>query len=147
RYFTKAKELSDQLIQHFWDEQEGGFFFTATDHEELITRTKDYFDNAIPSGNSVAALALQRVSLLTGENRYQQFALTILRTVRQLVSQYPSAFGYMLCALDFYLSEPKEIALVGNPESHEIRLFIEEIYSLFIPNKVVALQEAEGANA
>ena len=147
RYFTQAKELADRMIQLFWDDQEGGFFFTSSDHEELITRTKDYFDNAIPSGNSVAALALQRLSILTGNTSYQGYALTILRTVRQLVSQYPTAFGYMLCAMDFYLSDVKEIALVGDAESHEIRLFIEEIYSRFIPNKVVALQKAEEPDA
>ncbi len=141
RYFSKAQEVADRLIDYFWDEQEGGFFFTSKDHEELLTRTKDYFDNALPSGNSVAALALQRLSLLTGDTKYQRYALTILRTTRQLVSQYPTAFGYMLCAVDFYLSEAKEIALVGDAESHEIRLFIEELYSRFIPNKVVALQK------
>src|SRR5262249_30690551 len=141
RYFRSARELTERMMQQFWDAQEGGFFFTSADHEELITRTKDYFDNAIPSGNSVAALMLQKISLLTGDNRYQSHALTILRTVRPMLIRYPSAFGYMLCALDFYLSEPKEIALVGNVEAHEIRSFIDEIYSRFLPNKVVALSE------
>jgi uncharacterized protein YyaL (SSP411 family) len=147
RYFTQAKELSDRMIQLFWDERDGGFYFTSSDHEELLTRTKDYFDNAIPSGNSVAALALQRLSILTGDTSYQSHALKILRTVWQLVSQYPTAFGYMLCAMDFYLSDAKEIALVGDAESHEIRLFMEEIYSHFIPNKVIALQKPEEPEA
>jgi uncharacterized protein YyaL (SSP411 family) len=63
------------------------------------------------------------------------------------VGRYPNAFGYMLCALDFYLSEPKEIAIVGSADSHEVRLFIEEVYSRFIPNKVVAAAEANDRSA
>ncbi len=143
KYFDEARELSDTMIAKFWDATEGGFFFTSDDHEELITRTKDYFDNATPSGNSVAALALLKLGLLTEEHDYQRFAAMILRTMRQAMSRYPSGFGYLLSALDFYLSEPKEIAIVGDIDSHEIRLFVEEIYSRYIPNKVVAASEPE----
>jgi uncharacterized protein YyaL (SSP411 family) len=147
KYFNEARRLADTLIEQFWDETEEGFFFTSTDHEELITRTKDYFDNAIPSGNSVAALALQKLSLLTADARYQTHALAILRVARQFMSRYPNAFGYMLCALDFYLSEPKEIAITGTKDSHEVRLFIEEIYKHFIPNKVLAAAEPDDLSA
>ena len=141
KYFNQARALADKMIEQFWDEKEEGFFFTSSDHEELITRTKDYFDNAIPSGNSVAALALQKLSLLSADTNYQKYALSILRIARQFMSRYPTAFGFMLCSLDFYLSEPKEIAIVGSTDSHEVRLFIEEIYSRFIPNKVLAAAE------
>jgi uncharacterized protein len=142
QYFNQARALADRMIELFWDEQEEGFFFTSSDHEELLTRTKDYFDNAIPSGNSVAALALQKLFLLTADTSYQKYALSILRIARQFMSRYPTAFGFMLCSLDFYLSEPKEIAIVGSTDSHEIRLFIEEIYSRFMPNKVLAASES-----
>jgi uncharacterized protein len=147
QYFDKARALADRMIELFWDEQEEGFFFTSSDHEELLTRTKDYFDNAIPSGNSVAALALQKLSLLTADTNYQKYALSILRIARQFMSRYPNAFGFMLCSLDFYLSEPKEIAIVGSTDSHEIRLYIEEIYSRFIPNKVLAATETAESSA
>jgi len=72
------------------------------------------------------------------ESDYQKFAVMILRTMQQVMTRYPSAFGYLLGALDLYLSEAKEIALIGDADSHEVRLFIEEIYSRFLPNKVVA---------
>jgi uncharacterized protein YyaL (SSP411 family) len=137
-YFTAARELADTMIAQFWDASDGGFFFTSEDHEELITRTKDYFDNAIPSGNSVAAQVFLKLHLLTMESDYQKFAALILRTMQQAMTRYPSAFGYLLGALDLYLSEAKEIALIGDVDSHDIRLFIEEIYSRFLPNKVVA---------
>src|SRR4030095_4770068 len=111
RYFEEARRLPDTMIAQFWDESEPGFFFTSADHEQLITRMKEYFDNAVPSGNSVAALVLQKLGLLTQENEYQRCAVSILHTIHQAVPRYPSAFGYMLCALDFYLAEPKEIAI------------------------------------
>ena len=96
---------------------------------------------ATPAGNSVAAVALLKLGLLTEEQGYQRSAAVILRTMRQAMSRYPSAFGYLLCALDFYLSEPKEIALIGDVDSHEMRSMVEEIYSRYIPNKVVAAAE------
>jgi len=141
KFFTQARELADTMIAKFWDEQDGGFYFTSSDHEELITRTKDYLDNATPSGNSVAAAALLKLGLLTHEQDYSNRGATILHSLHSAMSRYPSAFGYMLGALDFYLSEPKEIALVGKLDSHEIRSFIEEIYSRYLPNKVVAACE------
>jgi uncharacterized protein YyaL (SSP411 family) len=141
KYFEQARALADTMIEQFWDESEGGFYFTSADHEELITRTKDYFDNATPSGNSVAAMALLKLWLLTGEVSYQRHAVTIIRAAREAMSRYPSAFGYLLGALDFYLSESKEIAIVGRADSHEVRQFIEGIYSRYLPNKVVALAE------
>ena len=150
RFFNHARELADTMIAQFWDEADGGFYFTSTDHEELLTRTKDYFDNATPSGNSVAALALLKLFHLTQQQEYQRTALAVLRTVRQAVAKYPSGFGYALCALDFYLSEPKEIAIVGETDSHEVRLFIEEIYSRYLPNKVIAArapQDEQSAEA
>ena len=141
RFFTRARELADTMIDRFWDEQDGGFYFTSSDHEELITRTKDYFDNATPSGNSVAAAALLKLAVLTQQHDYSNNAVTILRALRPAMSRYPSAFGYMLSALDFYLSEPKEIAIVGKLDSHEVRSFAEEVYSRYLPNKVVAASE------
>jgi uncharacterized protein YyaL (SSP411 family) len=140
-YFTRARELADTMIAKFWDEQDGGFYFTSSDHEELITRTKDYFDSATPSGNSVAAMGLLKLGILTQEQEYSHHAATILRALRPAMIRYPSAFGYLLGALDFYLSEPKEIAILGTLDSHEVRSFIEEVYSRYLPNKVVAACE------
>ncbi|HEY7543879.1 MAG TPA: thioredoxin domain-containing protein [Blastocatellia bacterium] len=138
KYFERARELSDAMIERFWDEQEGGFYFTSSDHEELIMRTKDYFDNAIPSGNSSAALSFLKLWALTQESQYQRCAVSILRTMREAMVKYPSGFGYLLSALDAYLAEGREIAIIGSADSHEVRAFVEEIYSRYIPNKVIA---------
>jgi uncharacterized protein YyaL (SSP411 family) len=145
KFFEAARGLADVMIERFWDESDSGFFFTSSDHEELITRTKDYFDNAIPSGNSSASIALLKLHLLTQEPRYMRCAADILRTMKQTMTKYPSAFGYLMCVLDFYLSEPREIAIIGSPDSHEVRLYMEEIYSRYLPNKVVAAS-LEGEN-
>jgi len=147
KFFTQARELADTMITQFWDEQEGGFYFTSSDHEELITRTKDYFDSATPSGNSVAAVVLLKLGVLTSNRDYTNRAVTVLRAMRPAMSRYPSAFGYTLSALDFYLSEPKEIAMVGKLDSHEVRAFVEEVYSRYIPNKVVAAAEPNDERA
>jgi uncharacterized protein YyaL (SSP411 family) len=141
RFFTQARALANTMMSRFWDEEDGGFYFTSSDHEELITRTKDYFDNATPSGNSVAAMALLKLGLLTQEQDYSRCAVAILRALRPAMARYPSAFGYLLGALDFYLSEPKEIAIVGKLDSHEVRSFGEVIHSKYLPNKVVAACE------
>jgi uncharacterized protein YyaL (SSP411 family) len=145
KYFEVSRMLVDTMIEQFWDDAVGGFFFTSNDHESLITRTKEFFDNATPSGNSVAALVLQQLALLTGDQTYQQLAMTIMRMMKQVIGRYPNAFGYVLCAIDLYLSDCKEIAIIGNPESHEVRELLEEIYRGYLPNKVVAGVRPSGA--
>ncbi len=147
KYFERARELADVMIEQFWDGEEGGFYFTSSDHEELIMRTKDYFDNAIPSGNSSAALSFLKLWSLTQESSYQRCAATILRTMRQAMEKYPSGFGYLLSALDAYLAEGREIAIIGSVDSHEVRAFVEEIYSRYIPNKAVAAAAPEDERA
>ena len=95
------------MIAEFWDEQDGGFFYTGNSHEELIVRSKDFFDNATPSGNSVAADVLLRLGLLTDNSDYQRRATTILRLTSDMMRRYASGFGRMLCALDFHLGSAK----------------------------------------
>ena len=141
RWLAEAKSLTDRMIDEFWDEEEGGFFFTGKTHEELIVRSKDYFDNAIPSGNSVAAEVLLKLSVLTGDEKYTRFATAIFRLVSSSIRRYPSAFGRALCALDFFLNAPKEIVIIGEQEAEETRSLLREVWTRFIPNKVVVTAE------
>jgi len=76
KYLREAARLADMLITEFWDPDGGGFFFTANNHEELLVRKKDFHDNATPSGNSVAADVLLKLAHLTGEEKYERFAVT-----------------------------------------------------------------------
>ena len=137
-WLEQALTLTATMIEEFWDEEEGGFFFTGRSHEELIVRSKDFFDNATPSGNSVAAEVLLRIGLLTDNNDYQRRAATILRLMASAIERYPSGFGRLLCALDFHLGTPKEIALIGEPGTTETQALRDQVWTLYLPNKIVA---------
>ena len=149
RWFNEARSLTDRMIEEFWDQETGGFYFTGRSHEDLIVRSKDYFDNATPSGNSVAAGVLLRLSLLTDNEDYRNRAITIFRQIADSIRRYPSGFGNALCAIDFHLSTPKEIAIVGadKPSVHD---FLSEVWRNYLPNKIVApalIDNAEAATA
>jgi uncharacterized protein len=140
RWLKESLSLTDKMIEEFWDEEEGGFFFTGKSHETLIVRNKDLFDNATPSGNSVAIGLLLRLSLITGNEDYQRKAVIILWLIRDAITRYPSAFGQALAALDLYLSRPKEIVIVGQDETNDLA---REVWKHYLPNKVV-VQADEG---
>ncbi len=137
-WFSEAVEIANKMIAEFWDEDYGGFFFTGKSHEELIVRTKDYYDNATPSGNSVAADLLLRLAVFTDTSDYRARAVTVLRQVEELLRRHPAAFGRTLCALDFYLATPKEVAIVGDHSRAETRALVREVWKNYLPNKVVA---------
>jgi uncharacterized protein YyaL (SSP411 family) len=136
-WLEEAMALADRMIEEFWDNENRGFFFTGKSHENLIVRSKDYFDNATPSGNSVAAMVLLRLALLSGKDNYRDLGTKVLQEVADSIRRYPSAFGYALSAADFLLSEPKEVAIVGK-DAGDIRPLLHEAWRRYLPNKVVA---------
>ncbi|HSS41474.1 MAG TPA: thioredoxin domain-containing protein [Solirubrobacterales bacterium] len=114
RWFTEAQALAETTIERFGDPERGGFYSTASDHEELIARRKEVGDHPIPSGNSSAAMGLLRLAALTGERRYETEAEAVFALFAKPAVQHPDAFAHLLRALDFHLSPTKELALVGN---------------------------------
>ncbi|HKP47236.1 MAG TPA: thioredoxin domain-containing protein [Pyrinomonadaceae bacterium] len=136
-FLTAARNLCDVMVSEFWDEKEGGFFFTGNSHEQLIVRAKDFLDNATPSGNSVAAEVLLQLALLTGEEQYRRLAVTILRATANAMQRYPSAFGRILCALDFHLGSPKEIVLIAPTSVEETKTLSAVVWQNYVPNKFV----------
>src|SRR4029079_18060814 len=90
----------DTMLDHFWDVDNGGLFSTADDAEQLVARQKDLMDNATPSANSIAAVALLRLGALTGEGRYTNHAEQILKLLGQVIPQAPSAFSHAMAAVD-----------------------------------------------
>jgi uncharacterized protein YyaL (SSP411 family) len=142
RWLRESLSLAEQMCEEFWDDAEGGFFYTSTKGERLIVRNKDFMDNATPAGNSVAAELLLRLALLTENQEYARKAVTVFRLLRDQMARYPSAFGYLLGALDFYLSTPKEIVIIGAAEADDTRALLREVWKRYLPNKVVA-QSAE----
>jgi uncharacterized protein YyaL (SSP411 family) len=143
KYLMEAKSLADSMVTEFWDEENGGFFFTANDHEELLVRSKDYFDNATPSGNSAAADVLLRLAKLLGEEKYERFAVTVLRLAASQFARYPGGFGRTLSALEFNLGPTKEIVVIGERGSELER----EIASTYLPDslRVFAAEAEDGS--
>jgi uncharacterized protein YyaL (SSP411 family) len=142
KYLKEAVRLADIMVAEFWDEERGGFFFTSNDHEELLVRTKDYTDNASPSGNSAAADVFLKLSKLVGDERYGRFAVTVLRLTAPQIGRYPQGFGRALQAIEFYMGKVREIVVIGKKGSG----LEKEIFREFLPNKVVVLSEKATAD-
>ncbi|MBK8466915.1 MAG: thioredoxin domain-containing protein [Chloracidobacterium sp.] len=143
KYLTEARRLADLMITEFWDEENGGFFFTSNDHEELIVRNKDFYDNATPSGNSVAADVLLRLAKLLGDDRYERFAVTVLRLTASQLRRYPQGFGRALSAMEFHLAATKEIAVLGAKGNEMERI----ILARYLPDTVIALSAEPASDA
>jgi uncharacterized protein YyaL (SSP411 family) len=139
RWVDWARELAELMLGHFRDTKNGGFFDTSDDHEQLIHRPKDLQDNAVPSGNAMAASVLVRLSLLTGNGDYWQVAEQITSTMNKFMAQYPSGFGQWLNVAKFMLSAPREIALMGSGDA--IAPLLKVIRGGYRPFQVVAAGE------
>jgi uncharacterized protein len=112
-WFTAAREIADTMIERFVDDERGGFFDTASDHEQLVARRKSLEDNPIPAGNSSAAFGLLRLAALTGERSYDERAVGVFRLLHEVAARHPQAFAHLLQAIDFYFGPVKEVAIVG----------------------------------
>jgi uncharacterized protein YyaL (SSP411 family) len=141
RWYGEATALADALIERFSDPERGGFYTTASDHEQLAARRKDLDDSPIPSGNSAAAFGLLRLGALSGEGRYERHALGVLRLLFGLAARHPGGFGHLLGAADFYLASVKEVAIVG-PEA-EARALLGVVRDGYRPHLVLAAGEPD----
>ncbi|MBI4463062.1 MAG: thioredoxin domain-containing protein [Acidobacteria bacterium] len=126
-------------IRFYWDEQEGGFFFTASDHEELILRSKLIADNAIPSGDSVMISNLLRLERLLNRLDFHEKAGAILSLFSGNAAQSPFGHERFLCGLEGWHEGFQEIAVIGPRENPATQQLLAVVYGPYIPNKVVAL--------
>jgi uncharacterized protein YyaL (SSP411 family) len=138
RWIESALDLTRVMIDECWDSQAGGFFYTGKSHETLIARTKDPHDSSTPSGNAVAATALLRLAKLTGHRDLEDKAVATMQTFRGLLESSPAAAGQMLLALDFHLGPVKEIAVIGERQTGEVRAVLRAIHTKFRPHTVLA---------
>ena len=146
RWLEEAIALGHGMVDLFCEEGDGVWYDTGRDHEALIVRPRDVSDNAIPSGGSVATDALLRLAIITGDTELNRRAAESLRSVRELMSRLPSGAGHWLGALDFYLSSPKEIALIGDPGAQATRALVAEVYREYLPNRVfLGVDDGRGA--
>ncbi|HSP36034.1 MAG TPA: thioredoxin domain-containing protein, partial [Thermoanaerobaculia bacterium] len=137
RYLDASRKLVDQIVSRFADEEEGGFFDTPVDHEKLIARPKDLFDNATPSGTSVTCEVLLRLALLFGEQSYADRATTALGSIWPLAERYPSGFGFLLAVAEWREGQPKEIAITGDSSSDPVHALRRVVGETFLPHRVL----------
>ncbi len=107
KWLNAASKLTDDQLELFWDDKNGGFFFTATDHEELLARSKDRYDSVVPSGNSVAVRNLIRLASLTGNAAYRDKAEETLKAAAGSMQDAPGGFANMALGLFEFLDKPK----------------------------------------
>jgi uncharacterized protein YyaL (SSP411 family) len=135
-WLAEARRIADDLLTLFADPEHGGFFTTGSDAEALIVRPKDSQDNATPAENSLAASALLRLAALTGEPRYETPAADWLRAMAPLLGEHPTAFAYLLGALDRWLAPPVEVAIVGPADAPATAALRREVVGRYLPNTV-----------
>jgi hypothetical protein len=142
-YLQTALDLNNEMIKHFWDEQDGGFYFTADDAEVLIVRQKEIYDGAIPSGNSVAVLNLFRLARITADPELEDKANKIMLAFSKDVKSVPSGYTQMMVGLGFGIGPSYEIVIVGNPQAKDTKEMLNSLRKHFIPNKVVLLRPSD----
>ena len=139
RWLREARRLALTAVELFGDPERGGFFLTPADGEQLVARQKAFDDNPTPAGSSMLAFVLLRLGRIWGDDELERQAVGALRLVRDLLPRAPAAFGWALCALDLHLSPPRELAIVGDPQSDVARAALRG----FDPNAVVAFGPAD----
>ncbi len=135
-YLKKALALCNEMISHFWDEENSGFYQTADDAEEVLVRKKEIYDGALPSGNSVAMLDLIRLGKMTANPEFEKRATEIGRAFSRSISQAPAAHTMLMSALDFTLGS-SEVVIVGDLQAQDTKNMLAALRREFIPEKVV----------
>ena len=143
KYLQIALELNRDFILHFWDEEQGGFYFTADDTEEILLRKKEFYDGAVPSGNSVAMMNLLRLGKMTGDSELEEKGLAAVRAFSGAVREYPAGYTQLLLAADFAIGPSYEVVIAGDSGSENTEDMIRTVRSGFVPNKVVLLRPVE----
>ena len=146
-YLKQALALNRQLIEHFRDDQNGGFYFTADDSEEMLVRQKEIYDGAIPSGNSIAMLNLLRLGRITADSSLEEKAAGTGRAFFENIKQSPSAYTQLLVAVDYALGPSYELVVVGDSQANDTREMLQALHRRFTPNKVVIFIPTETSSA
>jgi uncharacterized protein YyaL (SSP411 family) len=139
-YLQEAIALNEAMIEIFWDEQGGGLYFTGKGNERLITRSKEIYDGALPSGNSVAASNFLRLSRITGNTDLERRAGELTRAFSGQVTERPVGCTQLMVALDFMVGPSQEIVIAGDPALDTTRAMVKIIQRSFLPNKVLLLR-------
>jgi len=145
RWLEAADGLVRKMTADFWDDADGGFFYTSAAHKDLLVRTKPFYDGAVPSGNSTASLVLLRLSKLLDKEEYTTKAEAVLASMADRMLEQPRGHLDLLVAADWHLRPTREIAVAA--DSDETRQLLEMIHARFFPNKILALAPPDAAAA
>ena len=140
-YLQWALELHESMLEKFWDEDRGGFFFSPHDGESLIARPKEAYDGAIPSGNSIALQNLMRLARMTGRTDYEEKAHQLLRVFGLPVKRQPSGFTALLMGVSFALGPSYEIVVVGEKGAKDTEELMKVLREVYLPDSVVLFKE------
>ncbi len=151
KYIKEALKLKDQMIKLFWDEEKGGFYLYGIDGEKLIIRPKELYDGAIPSGNSIAALALLKLSKITGDLEIENLAQKQFNAFASTVKKNPIAYTGFITAFMYNNNPVKEIVIAGDKEEEFVKEVLKEINSKYNPFLIIILnngnEEIYGVNS
>tara|TARA_B100001123_G_scaffold45631_1_gene46617 strand:- start:2256 stop:4316 length:2061 start_codon:yes stop_codon:yes gene_type:complete len=137
-WLTQADALAQTMIRLFWDEESKSFYDTGINHEKLVVRPRDYFDNAVPCGTSLAVNALLQLGSMTLSKRYREIADTVLSGKNTFAANNPFAMSNLLRGLDFHLAPPSEIVLVGSNRQLDESALLYGCHKRYMPNTVIA---------
>jgi hypothetical protein len=139
-HLCDALALTDMMIRDFGEGDRGGFFLAAAGAGDLIVRTKEIYDGASPSGNSIAALCLLRIGRMTGRVDLEERADSLLREFAGAIESQPNAYTQMLSAVDFALGPAAEIVIAGEPGASDTEAMLAEVGRRFLPRSVTMLR-------
>jgi len=142
-YLSEAIQLSNIMVDEFWDVTNGGFFLGSENSEKLIVRAKTGYDGAMPSGNSVAAMNCSKLNRITGETKWAEISDKIFITFSNEIQKTPSGYASMVNAFLFNTDNPKEIVIVGSGKDSDTISAIEKIKSEYVPNKVIIFKDTD----
>jgi hypothetical protein len=142
-WIEDATEVADEMLRLFHDRDGGGFFTTGHDAEPLIVRPKELFDNATPSGNSLAANGLLRLAALSGRTGYDEPAFEVLRLVAGFAREHPTSFAHALEALERATTPPIEVAVIGEPDEPATEALWSQVTGRLLPASVVVRARPE----
>ena len=143
RYLDKALELNARMLDDFWDETAGGFYFSADDGEKLLVRQKEIYDGAVPSGNSVAMMNLLRLGRITAQADLEKKASALGSAFAGQVARGESAYTQLMMAVDFSVGPTYEIVIAGKSGASDTTSMLKTVRSVFLPNKVVLFRPSE----
>jgi uncharacterized protein len=144
-YLRRAINLQEQMIEHYWDHQNSGFYLTSKTAEQLPTRPKELYDGAIPSANSVSFSNLLILSSLTGNTRWEQYANEMESAFAGTIKKQLSAFSYFLCGLEFAKGKKYEVIIAGETTSPDTTQMLSILDKEYMPNTIVVLKNTQNA--